>query len=100
MVEIGADYIVVSDRFPYAQNFRQFTKADFPNPTSVPAPDFVMGRRNPEAVIEANWVRLASRVENASAFFQRELARDLNLELAFNRQTSRSRIEQRDQRGI
>ena len=49
-----------------------------------------MGRRNPEAVIEANWVRLASRVSNASAFFQRELARDLNLELAFNRQTSQS----------
>ena len=94
VVELGADYIVVSDRFPYAQNFRQFTKADYPNPTSVPAPDFVMGRRNPEAVIEANWVRLASRVENASAFFQRELARDLNLELAFNRQTSRSFVHQ------
>ncbi|MDO8629118.1 MAG: hypothetical protein Q7R41_01385, partial [Phycisphaerales bacterium] len=90
VVEIGADYIVVSDRFPYAQNYRQFTKSDFPNPTSVPAPDFVMGRRNPEAVMEANWVRLASRVSNASVFFQRELARDLNLEVAFNRQNSQS----------
>ena len=54
VVEISADYIVVSDRFPYAQNFSQFTKSDFPNPTNVPAPDFVMGRRNPEAVMEAN----------------------------------------------
>ena len=89
VVEIGADYVVVSDRFPYAQNFRQFTKADYPNPTAVPAPDFVMGRRNPEAVLEANWVSLASHVNNASVFFQRELARNLNLEVAFNRQTSR-----------
>jgi hypothetical protein len=53
------------------------------------ANDFEMGRRNPEAVLEANWVRGKFKRANASAFLQRELARDLNLELGFNRQTSR-----------
>lgn len=85
----GGDWIVVSDRFPFAQNYRQFTYSESPTGGNL-SNDFEMGRRNPDAVLEANWVRGASRVNNASAFFQRELLRDLNVEVAFNRQTSRS----------
>jgi outer membrane receptor protein involved in Fe transport len=83
----GGDWVVVSDRFPFAQNFRQFTYSESAV-GGVLANDFDMGRRNPDAVLEANWVRGAFRVKNASAFLQRELARDLNLELGFNRQVS------------
>jgi len=83
----GGDWVVVSDRFPFAQNFRQFTYSESAV-GGVLANDFAMGRRNPDAVLEANWVRGAFRVKNASAFLQRELARDLNLELGFNRQVS------------
>ena len=84
----GADYIVVSDRFAAAQNYRNFTVSDAPT-DGLQASDFEMGRRNPKATIEANWVKGAFRVNNATAFFQRELVRDLNLEIAVNRQTSR-----------
>ena len=84
----GGDWIVVSDRFAAAQNYRQFTYSESPT-GGLLANDFEMGRRNPDAAPEANWVRSAFRVNNATAFFQRELARDLNLEIAFNRQTSR-----------
>ncbi len=84
----GGDWVVVSPNFPFAQNFRQFTYSESPTGGNL-ANDFDMGRRNPEAVPEANWVRGQFRVQNASAFVQRELARDLNIELAFNRQLSR-----------
>ncbi len=84
----GGDWIVVSDRFAAAQNYRQFTYSESPT-GGLLANDFEMGRRNPDAAPEANWVRSAFRVNNATAFFQRELARDLNLEIAFNRQTTR-----------
>jgi outer membrane receptor protein involved in Fe transport len=84
----GNDWVVVSDRFAAAQNYRRFTYSEAPT-AGLMANDFEMGRRNPEATLEANWVSGASKVNNASAFFQRELARDLNLEFGFNRQTSR-----------
>ncbi len=84
----GGDWIVVSPQFPFAQNYRQFTYSESAT-GGVLANDFEMGRRNPEAVLEANWVRGQFRVNNASAFFTRELARDLNVELGFNRQTQR-----------
>ncbi len=84
----GGDWVVVSPSFSAAQNFRQFTYSESPTGGNL-ANDFDMGRRNPEAVLEANWVRGAFRVQNASAFIQRELARDLNVELGFNRQLSR-----------
>ncbi len=84
----GNDWVVVSDRFAAAQNYRRFTYSEAPT-GGLMSNDFVMGRRNPEATLEANWVRGASKVNNASAFLQRELAPDLNLELGFNRQTSR-----------
>src|SRR6185295_16312521 len=48
------------------------------------------GRRNPKAAMEVNWVRGNFNVHYGSVFFQRELARDLNLELAYNRQISRT----------
>jgi hypothetical protein len=83
----GGDWVVVSDRFPFAQNFRQFTYSEAAV-GGVLANDFDMGRRNPDAVLEANGVRGAFRVKNASAPLQRELARDLNLEFGFNRQVS------------
>ncbi|MBI5692214.1 MAG: hypothetical protein HZC55_19195 [Verrucomicrobia bacterium] len=84
----GGDWVVVSPSFPYAQNYRQFTYSEAGTGGNL-ANDFEMGRRNPEAVLEANWVRGLFRVQNASAFLTRELARDLNLELGFNRQLSR-----------
>lgn len=84
----GGDWIVVSDRSPFAQNFRQFTYSESPT-GGLLANDFEMGRRNPEAAPEANWVSGKFKSANASVFFQRELLRDLNLELDFNRQTSR-----------
>lgn len=87
----GGDWVVVSDRFPFAQNFRQFTVSEVP--LGPLRNDFEMGRRNPEAVLEANWVGGKFNVRNASAFFQRELARDLNLELGFNRQTFKRDIQ-------
>ncbi len=84
----GGDWVVVSDRFSNAQNYRQFTTSESPT-GGLLANDFALGRSNPEAVLEANWVRGVFDVNNASAFLQRELARDLNLEIGFNRQTSR-----------
>ena len=84
----GGDWIVVSDRFSAAQNYRQFTYSESPT-GGLQSNDFEMGRRNPKATPEANWVKGAFRVNNATAFFQRELVRDLNLEIAVNRQTSR-----------
>ncbi|MFO1448977.1 MAG: TonB-dependent receptor plug domain-containing protein [Opitutaceae bacterium] len=84
----GGDWVVVSDRFSAAQNYRQFTYSESPT-GGLLANDFARGRSNPEAVLEANWVRGQFRVNNGSAFFQRELLRDLNLEVGYNRQTSR-----------
>jgi outer membrane receptor protein involved in Fe transport len=85
----GGDWVVVSDRFPYAQNYRQFTTSNYPS-GSLLANDFDLGRSNSKAAPEANWVRGQFKVNFGSVYLQRELARDLNLELAFNRQTSRS----------
>lgn len=80
----GNDFPVVSDRFPYVLNFRYFTVSESPSQASA---DFVMGRRNPKAAPEANWVGTSSKVNGGSIFLQRELLRDFNIELAFNRQT-------------
>ena len=84
----GGDWVVVSDRFPYAQNYRQFATSNYPS-GSLLANDFSLGRSNPEAVPEANWVRGNFDVHFGSIYVTRELARDLNLEVAFNRQLSR-----------
>jgi hypothetical protein len=84
----GGDWVVVSPQFPFAQNYRQFTYSESATGGNL-ANDFEMGRRNPDAVLEANWARGQFRVKNASAFLTRELARDLNVELGFNRQLSR-----------
>ncbi len=84
----GGDWIVVSPQFPFAQNYRQFTYSEAAT-GGVQSNDFELGRRNPEAVLEANWVRGAFRVNNGSLFIARELLRDLNVEFGFNRQTSR-----------
>ena len=92
VVEIGADTVVVSDRFSAAQNYRQFTKSDVALVSGVQTPDFEMGRRNPEAVMEANWVGANGKQNFGSVYLQRELARGLHLELAFNRQTNASNV--------
>lgn len=84
----GNDWVVVSNVFAAAQNYRRFTYSEAPTAGLI-TNDFAHGRSNPEATLEANWVNGASKVNNATAFFQRELARDLNFEVAFNRQTSR-----------
>ncbi len=83
----GGDWVVVSPSFPGAVNFRQFTYSESPT-GSLLANDFAMGRANPDATPEANWAYGGFKVNNGSAFITRELTRELNLELAFNRQTS------------
>ena len=85
VIEIGAIHIVASDRFAYLQNYRQFTRADFPVTPNVPTPDFEMGRRNPKAVLEANWISGAREQNLVTATLQRELFPDLHMELAVNR---------------
>jgi iron complex outermembrane receptor protein len=86
----SGDWVVVSDRFAAAQNFRQFTTAE--RPVGPLRSDFDMGRRFPEAALEGNWISGRFAVSNVSAFFQRELVRDLNLEVAVNRQSLRRNI--------
>jgi outer membrane receptor protein involved in Fe transport len=86
----SGDWVVVSDRFAAAQNYRQFTTAE--RPAGPLRNDFEMGRRFPEAALEGNWISGRFAVSNVSAFFQRELARDLNLELAANRQGLRRNV--------
>jgi outer membrane receptor protein involved in Fe transport len=85
----GGDWVVVSSAFPTATNFRQFTYSESPT-GSLLSNDFARGRSNPDAAPEANWVFGGSKVNNASVFLTREFTRELNLELAFNRQTSKS----------
>jgi len=92
VIEIGANHIVASDRFSYLQNYRLFTKADFPVTTGVPTPDFEMGRRNPEAVLEANWVSGARKQDLGTVSLQRELSPNLHMELAVNRQAYASQV--------
>lgn len=83
------DWVVVSDRFASAQNYRQFTYSEAPT-GGLLANDFARGRSNPKATLEANWVGGSFEIDSGSAFIQRELTRELNLELGFNRHTSRS----------
>jgi len=88
-LQIGSA-LIVSERFPYAQNYAQFQKANFPVLSGVPQTDFEMGRRNPEAVLEANWVGSEGEQSFGSIYLQREIVPNLHAELAFNRQTSTS----------
>jgi iron complex outermembrane receptor protein len=85
----GGDWVVVSNRNPYAQDYRFFTYSESPT-GGLLANDFARGRSNPKAAPEANWVNGSFKIMNASAFLQRELAKDLNVEIAFNRQTSKT----------
>lgn len=82
----SSNYVVLSERFPYAQDYRYFTTSEFPTAALI-ATDFEMGRKNPKSAMEANWVDGEFNRKAASVFFQRELLRDLNLELAFDRQS-------------
>ncbi|MBI5692091.1 MAG: hypothetical protein HZC55_18580 [Verrucomicrobia bacterium] len=86
----SGDWVVVSDRFRAAQNYRQFTTAE--RPVGPLRNDFEMGRRFPEAALEGNWISGLFDVSNVTAILQRELARDLNLELGFNRQSLRRNV--------
>lgn len=85
----GGDRVVVSNRFATAQNYRQFTYSEAPT-GGLLANDFARGRSNPKATPEANWVGGKFKVHNFSAFLQREIGKDVNVEVAFNRQTSRT----------
>ena len=86
----SGDWVVVSDRFAAAQNYRQFTTAE--RPVGPLRNDFEMGRRFPEAALEGNWISGRFAVKNVSAFVQRELARDLDFEVAVNRQSLRRNV--------
>lgn len=86
----AGNWVVFSDRFATAQDFRQFTVSEVPQ--GPLRNDFALGRSNPKAVLEANWVGGAFKVNNGSVFLQRELFKELNVELGFNRQTFRSDI--------
>ncbi len=85
----GGDWVVVSPRFANAQNFRQFTYSEAPG-GGLLSNDFARGRSNPKATPEANWVSGKFKVHNFSTFLQREIIKDVNVEVAFNRQTSRT----------
>lgn len=85
----GGDWVVVSNRFSTAQNYRQFTYSEAPT-GGLLANDFSRGRSNPKATPEANWVSGNFKVHNFSTFLQREIARGVNAEIAFNRQTSQT----------
>ena len=85
----GGDWVVVSNRFSTAQNYRQFTYSEAPT-GGLLANDFARGRSNPKATPEANWVKGNFKVHNFSTFLQREIARGVNAEIAFNRQTSQT----------
>jgi outer membrane receptor protein involved in Fe transport len=82
------DWVVVSSRFNTAMNFKNFTVSEAP--PSYLYNDFVMGRANPKAVLEANWADGRFYARTASFFVQQELFRDLNLEFALNRTRYRS----------
>jgi outer membrane receptor protein involved in Fe transport len=86
----SGDHVVVSSTFPYAQNYRQFTISESPTTGGQQATDFAMGRRNPKAAMEANWVNSSVKTNNGSVVLQRELLRDFNAELAVNRQAYKS----------
>jgi hypothetical protein len=71
----GGDWIVVSDRFPFAQNFRQLHLFRVAHGRLL-SNDFEMGRRNPEAAPEANWVGGKFKVgERLRVFPTRAVAR-------------------------
>jgi iron complex outermembrane receptor protein len=90
VIEITTNqWVAVSSSYPYAQNFRNFTRSEAPA-GGVQGLDFARGLSNPEAVLEANWSRGSFRTNYGSIIVQRELLRDLNLEAGFNRQTSRT----------
>jgi outer membrane receptor protein involved in Fe transport len=82
----SGDYVVVSDRFAAAQNFKFFTTSEFPT-ASLISTDFDKGRSNMRSAMEANWVNGKFNADSISATIQRELLPNLNLELAFNRQS-------------
>lgn len=77
-------YVVVSDAFPYAQNYYRFTRSERPNPMET---DFDRGRINPKAALEANWIGGIFKSRRFTTTLQRELARDLNLEMGFSQQS-------------
>ena len=85
----GGDWVVVSNRFTNAQNYRQFTYSEAPT-GGLLNNDFARGRSNPKATPEANWVNGNFKVHNFSTFLQREIAKGVNAEIAFNRQTSKT----------
>ena len=88
--EIGGNYVIVSDRFPSVQNFQNFTRSE--RPARVVA-DFVMGRANPKAALEADlWNGLWDN-KSIGVNLQRELWRGLNLEIAANQQTLKTALE-------
>jgi len=81
------DFVIVSPSFAAAQNYRRFTTSDYISSPQL-FNDFEMGRANPKATPEANWVDAKQNVRHGSLFITRELVPNLNLELAFNRMVS------------
>ncbi len=80
------NWVAVSSSFTNAQDFRNFTRSEAPA-GGVQGLDFARGLSNPEAALEANWSRGSFNTNFGSIIIQRELLKDLNVEVGLNRQT-------------
>lgn len=90
VIEITTNnWVAVSNGFTNAQDFRNFTRSEAPA-GGVQGLDFARGLSNPEAALEANWSRGSFSTNYGSVILQRELLKDLNVEIGLNRQTSQT----------
>jgi outer membrane receptor protein involved in Fe transport len=85
-----ADWVVVSNRFSTAMNFKNLTMSQAP--AGGLFNDFAMGLANPTAALDANWVNSQLRTAVASVFVQQEIFKGLNAELGLNRTSFSNRV--------
>ncbi len=81
----NSSYIVVSDAFPYALDYFRFTRSERLQPTGNYGA-FDLGRTNPKAVLEANWLGAIFRSRRFAAAVQREVLPDFNVEFGVSQQ--------------
>jgi len=82
----GANYVVLSDSFPYAMDYFRFTRSERLQPTGNFGV-YDLGLTNPEAVLEGNWVGGLFKSRRFAASIQRELLTGLNAEVGFSQQS-------------
>lgn len=77
-------YIVLSPQFPFAQDYRRFTRSE-PTPGPI-RNDFARGRSNPRADLQANWMGGDWKNRRGAVIAQQEIAQGLNAEVAVSHQ--------------